>query len=313
MPQNIAQESSSQISLPFLSQGGDVMNVTFIGGGRAGTSFAKVLQKTKEFTIKAVTALTVKEAENSSKFIGNVQYAGTDNIKAIDYSEVIFITTPDDIIKKIADDISQAANLKGKFVFHISGSLSSDILEECRKNGAFAGSIHPLQSMPSFEQGSENIKKAYFCIEGDANAVNVGKTIVQAINNQYFTINSELKGLYHAAAVFASNYINTTCFAAYSIFRKLGIEEDKILEIIKPLIKGTVNNIEQLGFIQSLTGPISRGDLNTIKNHLNSFINYDTEHLSLYKELGKETVKLALEKEKANKNKFLTIKNILEE
>ena len=288
------------------------MNVVFIGGGRAGTSFAKVLQETDKFDVKAITCLTEQEAEDSARFIGNIEYIGTDNKKAIEYGSIIFITTPDDIINKVADEIAENYNLKNKYIFHISGSRSSDILSNCKSKGAYIGSIHPLQALPSFEKGAENIKKAYFCIEGDKNAVKMGQEIVASINNQFFTIDSNLKGLYHAAAVFASNYINATCFEAYSIFKQLGIEEDTILEIIKPLIKGTVNNIEELGIINSLTGPISRGDINTIENHLNSFLKYRKDDLPLYKELAKKTVELSMLKEKDRRDKFTEIKEILD-
>ncbi len=288
------------------------MNIVFIGGGRAGTSLAKVLQESDKFVVKAITCLTEQEAEDSANFIGNIEYVGTDNNKAIEYGNIIFITTPDDIIKKIADKISEESNLENKYIFHISGSRASDILKSCKIKGASIGSIHPLQSLPSFKKGAENIKKAYFCIEGDENAVKMGQEIVGSINNRFFTIDSDMKGLYHAAAVFASNYINTTCYEAFSIFRQLGIGEDTVLEIIKPLITGTVNNIQELGIINALTGPISRGDINTIKNHLNSFFKYRKDDLLLYKELGKKTIELAILKEQTNKEKFLEIKEILD-
>ena len=287
------------------------MNVAFIGGGRAGTSFAKVLQESEQFNIKAVTCLTSEEAENSGKFIGNVEYIGTDNSKAVELSDIIFITTPDDIIKKVSDILSKTTDLRNKYMFHISGSLSSEILSESKKKGAFTGSIHPLQSLPSFEQGRKNIKKAYFCIEGDKKAVETAKKIIATINDNFFTIDSKLKGLYHAAAVFASNYINTTCFTAYSIFKKLGIKEEDILDMLKPLILGTINNIEQLGFIQSLTGPISRADINTVRNHLNSFTNYDREDLALYRELGKKTVELSILKDKEKQEEIIEIEKLL--
>ena len=288
------------------------MNIVFIGGGRAGTSLAKVLQESDKFVVKAITCLTEQEAEDSANFIGNIEYVGTDNNKAIEYGNIIFITTPDDIIKKIADKISEESNLENKYIFHISGSRASYILKSCKIKGASIGSIHPLQSLPSFEKGAENIKKAYFCIEGDENAVKMGQEIVGSINNQFFTIDSDMKGLYHAAAVFASNYVNAVCFEAYLIFKQLGIKEDTIFKIIKPLIKGTVNNIEELGIIDALTGPISRGDINTIKNHLGSFFKYRKKDLQLYKELGKKTVEVSILKEKDKKDKFIEIKEILD-
>ncbi len=274
------------------------MNITIIGGGRAGTSIGKNLQESRFFSVKAITCITIEEARDSAKFIGDVDFVSTDNLEALKYGDIIFISTPDDIIEIIANEISKSNLIQGKYIFHVSGSRPSTILKKLKENGAFIGSIHPLQALPSFNEGYKNLKNAYFCIEGDKEAVEIAKKIVENISNKYFTISSEHKALYHAAAVFASNFINSTTFAAYSIFKKIGVKEDKILEIVLPLIKGTVNNIEQLGFIKSLTGPISRGDTKTIKRHLQALKNYDNDHLLLYKELSKEAIKITEIREK---------------
>jgi predicted short-subunit dehydrogenase-like oxidoreductase (DUF2520 family) len=268
------------------------MNIVIIGGGRAGTSIGKNLQQSKSFSVKAVTCITVEEAKQSADFIGNVEFISDNNMEALKYGNIILISTPDDIIESVADDISKSDDLQGKYFFHVSGSRPSTILEKVKKRGAFIGSIHPLQALPSFVEGAENLKTAYFCLEGDDEAVEISKKMVSEISNKYFTILSEYKALYHAAAVFASNFINATTFAAFSILKEIGIREDEIINIVLPLIKGTVNNIERLGFIDSLTGPISRGDTKTIKRHLQGLENYDKERLLLYKALSKEAVKI---------------------
>jgi len=268
------------------------MNVVIIGGGRAGTSIAKNIQASSKFSIKAITCITEQEAKESAHFIGNVDFISTDNLKAIEYGEIVFISTPDDIIESIANELSKSDKVKGKYFFHLSGSRPSTILSSLKNKGGFIGSIHPLQALPSYSEGAKNLKTSYFCIEGDKEAVEISKMIISEISNKYFTIAPEHKSLYHAAAVFASNFINATTFAAYSILKKIGVNEDDILHITLPLIKGTVNNITNLGFIDSLTGPISRGDTKTVKRHLQALKNYDNDHLLLYRYLSEEAIKI---------------------
>jgi predicted short-subunit dehydrogenase-like oxidoreductase (DUF2520 family) len=153
--------------------------------------------------------------------------------------------------------------------------------------------MHPLQSMPSPEAGYENLKNAFFCIEGDKEAVEIGKIMASQISGKFFTIDTREKSLYHAAAVFASNFINTVVFASFSIFKDIGVPEKDILEIISPLIKGTVNNIEKLGVVNSLTGPVVRGDIKTVEAHIKGFEESDNGFLELYRTLTEHTINLA--------------------
>ncbi len=289
------------------------MNIVFIGSGKAGTSLAKILSESEKFTVSAVTSIIYEEAELSAKFIGSTKYYGTDNFKAVGYGDIIFITTPDDTIEQVCNQIAENCDIKGKFIFHISGSRPSTILSSAEKMGAFIGSIHPLQALPSFEVGSRLLKNSYFCIEGSEKASKIAVDIVDSISGNYFTIKTEFKPLYHAAAVFSSNYINTVCFAAYKIFKDIGVEGE-IHKILSPIFKGTVDNISQLGFIESLTGPIERGDINTVRRHLESIKRVSPDILNIYKELGLVTTEIALNKKnQKNKKNINQIKDFLQQ
>ena len=262
-------------------------NIVIIGAGRAGSSFARVLSGSKKFTINAIADKFLSSVD----FISSLKYFGDDNIEATKYGDIIIISTPDDLIEKVAYEIRE--HIDNKIVFHLSGSRPSYILNCLKEKGCSVASIHPLQSMPDGETGAKNLLNAYFCIEGDKIAVHTAVDIVNEISGKYFTIDSKYKYLYHAAAVFSSNFINTTVFAAYSIFKEIGVEEENIIEILSPLFNGTINNIDRLGVIKSLTGPVIRGDVNTIKGHLKSFENFYNEFSTLYRELTYFTVKLA--------------------
>ncbi len=267
--------------------------VVIIGAGRAGCSIAKNLQESDKFQITAITDINGEIARESGDFIGDVVYTGTDNNEAVKYGDIVIISTPDDYIESTCNTLSEKSFIENKFIFHLSGSRPSTVLSSARKQNCFIGSMHPLQSMPSPEAGYENLKNAFFCIEGDKEAVEIGKIMASQISGKFFTIDTREKSLYHAAAVFASNFINTVVFASFSIFKDIGVPEKDILEIISPLIKGTVNNIEKLGVVNSLTGPVVRGDIKTVEAHIKGFEESDNGFLELYRILTEHTINLA--------------------
>ncbi len=265
------------------------MKIGIIGAGRVGKCLAYLLKEDFE-----IIGLSSSEQE-LSEFLNFKIFSKEKNIFIVENSEIVFITTPDDLIEKTCNEIFSNNKISKKFVFHCSGCHSSEILKKAKNNKCFIGSIHPLQSVPNFEQGIKNLKNAYFCIEGDVEAQEIAKKIVNSISGKYFTINSEFKPLYHLGAVFSSNFINTLIFITCEIYKKIGISDnyEKIVEIIKPLFNGTINSINNSGVIKSLTGPVVRGDIITIEKHLDSIKKFYPEILEIYKNLCKENVKLA--------------------
>ena len=269
------------------------MKISIVGAGRVGVSLAYLLSK--NFEIEGIIDKNDEKIDRLKKQFHQAKYIGLDLITGIKNSDVIFITTQDDYIKQISDKIFSNNEIKDKYVFHCSGSLPSAILNSAKENGCFIGSIHPLQSVPDFEQGIKNLKKAYFCIEGDNEAIEVAKKIVNSISGKYFVIRTEYKSLYHLGAVFSSNFINTLVFITCEIFKKIGISEDynKTIDIISPLINGSIDNILKLGVIKSLTGPVVRGDINTIKNHMYGLKDLMPELMPIYRQLITKTAELA--------------------
>jgi len=265
------------------------MKIAIIGAGRVGSCFAYLLKDS--FDIIGVTSLYPDQVKLENFKI----FSQEKNIPLSREADVIFITTPDDFIEKTANEIFENTQIKEKFVFHCSGCHPSSVLKKAKDNECFIGSIHPLQSVPNLEQGVKNLKKAYFCIEGDNEAIEVAKKIVNAISGKYFVIDTKFKPLYHLGAVFSSNFINSIIFTTCEIYKKIGIAEDynKIIEIISPLFTGTVDGIKNFGVINSLTGPIIRGDIITIENHIKALKEYYPDVIETYKLLCIQTIKLA--------------------
>lgn len=269
------------------------MKIAIIGAGRVGLSLVKVLWK--NFKIISICEKNEKEIGKFRKEYKSLEYIGTNPYSASINADVIFITTQDDFIEKVCNEIFENRDIRDKYVFHCSGSLPSTILNSAKKNNCYIGSMHPLQTVPDEIKGPENLKKAYFCLEGDNEAVEVAKKIVEKISGKYFIISPENKSLYHLGAVFSSNFINTMAYIGFKIYEKIGIVKDdkEFLEIISPLIDGAINGIKSYGIYKSLTGPIVRGDVNTLKRHVEGINKDYPEIRNLYKEICKITVELA--------------------
>lgn len=269
--------------------------ISIIGAGVVGTSIGCLLNK-KGYKVVGVAARSMKSAKDSVKFIGDgIPY--NSNLEAATGAEVIFITTPDDVIKSVCDELADGDAVRdGCFVFHTSGALPSSILSSARKKGAYAASIHPLQSLATRKEALSNLPGSYYNIEGDKKAVTVARKIVKDLGGKEMVIPTIGKVLYHSGAVFASNYLITIFSTGMELLRAAGIPGSKALPGLLSLVKGTVKNIENVGIPMALTGPIQRGDISIIEGHIKEIKRSIPELLDLYCQLGRKTVRIALEK-----------------
>ncbi|MHB9099602.1 MAG: DUF2520 domain-containing protein, partial [Syntrophales bacterium] len=126
-------------------------------------------------------------------------------------------------------------------------------------------------------------------------------------------IPAEFKPLYHAAACMVSNYLTTLINAAEEIYLSLGLSRDEAISAFLPLIEGTLKNVETKGSVQALTGPISRGDVGTIEEHIRLFRKKLPAYLPSYCIMGLLTVNLAMKRNTLPPERAAVIKNILEE
>jgi predicted short-subunit dehydrogenase-like oxidoreductase (DUF2520 family) len=181
-------------------------------------------------------------------------------------------------------------------VFHTCGALSSRILRSAHGNGASVASLHPLQSLANVQDAVKNLQGSYFCIEGDESACAAAKEIVSALGGLEISVPVYSKPLYHAGASVVSNFLVATIGFGLELFEAAGINRNDALKAVMPLIKGTVNNIVSAGIPLALTGPVSRGDTGVIEGHMASISAVRPELTQLYCELGRYTVKVAIEK-----------------
>ena len=208
--------------------------------------------------------------------------------------DLVFITTPDGSIKSVCEHISQNRGFKAKsVVVHCSGAHPSTILSSAQTCGTWTASMHPLQSFADVQFTTNPFNDIVISIEGDSQALPLVSKIAAGLGGKIINVKTEAKVLYHAAAVTASNYLVTLMDLSFRLLETAGIEPEEAMEVLYPLVQGTLNNIKNNGIAAALTGPIARGDAGTIARHLQQIQRQKPELLQIYKALGVQTIKIA--------------------
>ena len=285
-----------------------MLKLGFIGAGTVGTALAVLLNR-KGYQVTGVSSRSQTSAENLAKAVAGCRVLHS-NQEVADTTELVFITTPDDTIAAVA---SQVRWHNGQSVVHCSGADSTDILEPARKSGAMVGSFHPLQTFASVKQAMENIPGSTFALEAEEPLLSTLKDMATALGGRSIELKASDKVAYHAAAVFACNYLVTLVKLATDLWQTFSIPPDQATRALLPLIRGTLHNIDNIGIPQCLTGPIARGDAGTVKKHLETLQEKAPALLSPYRELGLQTIPIALAKGRIKEQQASELETILKQ
>jgi predicted short-subunit dehydrogenase-like oxidoreductase (DUF2520 family) len=278
----------------------------FIGAGMTSTALAVRLSQ-KGCPVVAVSSRTLSSAQKLARLVSNCQVCHTAQDVA-DAAGLVFITTPDDVIAQVCSEVQWH---EGQSVVHCSGAHSVDILESAEKLGAAVGSFHPLQTFADVDQAIENLSGSTFALEAEEPLLSTLKELTYLLNGNWVVLKPGDKVLYHAAAVFACNYLVTLVKVALDLWLDFGVSSKEATRALLPLLAGTINNIDNIGLPDCLTGPIARGDLGTIERHLSALGARSPSLLTTYKELGLRTIPIALAKGQVNEQKAEEMKVLL--
>ena len=266
--------------------------VSIIGAGRLGTALAVALAN-KSYPIRSLVARTVASARKAAELLdGDAQVLAAKNIGSLRPADLFLITTPDDQIAHVASELARLETKNSRArkptALHTSGALSAEVLAPLRKKGWSTGSIHPLISVSG---STTALDGAFWSVEGDTTALRLGKTIVRDLGGKSFSIRSEDKPLYHAAAVMSAGNVVALFDVALEMLVQCGLSRQTARSILLPLLASTVHNLETKDTADALTGTFARGDVETVQRHLKALkINKDA--LELYRLLGKRSLKL---------------------
>ena len=266
------------------------LKLNVIGCGRLGKTLAFLLRKSNRVCIQDIYNSSISSSENAVAFIG--EGTACHALKQFRSADLYLIATPDDAIETACKQlVEQAAPKPGSLVFHCSGLLSSDSLESVRAVGCYTASAHPIFSFSNPLKDVENFAGTYCSLEGDEQALEIISPVIAGIGAQIFLLSKESKALYHAACVFSCNYLITLSAMAEDCYQKARLPHDLAKTLVNSLMMQTLNKLRDTSALKALTGPIQRGDKETLKKHLHVLKPF-SELEQVYKSLGKSTVPL---------------------
>lgn len=206
-------------------------------------------------------------------------------------TSILLLAVPDAKLAEVAYDMAAAGPAPpGCAAFHLSGALSTDVLMPLHTAGYAVGSLHPLQAVADPWHAADRLIGSAFAIAGEPAALAAARRLVGALGGTTLVVPPSQRPLYHAGAVVASNYLVALLGFAVRLFGEAGIPEEDAVAALLPLVRGTLDNLEQLGVASALTGPVARGDIDTVRLHLMRLSGHDR---SLYCALGRELLQLA--------------------
>lgn len=295
---------TAKVGVLFLLWGttGRMKTVSIVGGGQAGRAFGRMLHRAG-LEIRSVVCRTPGRSGEAVAFIG----AGVPAASP-EPADLVLLAVPDDRIRDVASTLE---NVSGSIVIHLCGALSTDVLEPAAAAGSRVGAIHPLRSFADPGAAVEAFPGTYCAVEGEPS--DELEEVVRKIGGIPLRLDSEGKILYHAGAVFASNYLVTILAAARKLLETAGIPESESLGPALSLARGTLANVERIGIPAALSGPVERGDLGTLRKHREEIRNRMPGLKVEYAELALGTVEIALEKGSISTERAEEIREIFRE
>lgn len=265
------------------------MRIGFIGAGKVGFSLGRYL-KENEYTVSGYYSKSMASAEDAAQFTETKRYNTMKQL--VEVSDVLFLTVPDGEIPVVWERLKEI-DLNNKIICHTSGALGSEVFSDMKNQNVYGFSVHPILAISSKYESYKDIKSAFFTIEGSREKIDEVADIFRKCKNKVQIIDSSEKIKYHVACSIVSNFAVTLADIAKEMLEECGFDDKTVFEAIGPLISKNADNIVRKGTIEALTGPIERGDVQTVEKHMSVL---SGEELLLYKSLARRTLRLAKEK-----------------
>lgn len=244
----------------------DKATITLIGAGNLAQALGPAL-KAAGYKIDFVAARETASSRRRAAMLAQLLEARAQSLNdARPSSDIIWVCHTDDALAETAKLLARKPGWPGKIIFHSSGALSSDLLSPLKRKGASTASLHPM--MTFVPGATPRMEEVPFAVEGDSRAVAVARRIVRDLGAESFAIKKAAKPLYHALGSFSSPLIVAALVTAERVGRGAGLTASQTRRVMTPILRQTMKNYAERGAAAAFSGPIKRGDINTVLRHL---------------------------------------------
>ncbi|MEN3278662.1 MAG: hypothetical protein V7631_4452 [Massilia sp.] len=267
------------------------VTLNIVGAGHVGRVLGRLFAANGVFAVQDVLTRSDTSALEAVGFIGAGRaLAQLDRLRP---AQVWMLAVGDDAIAPVCDALAGAGLLAGAVVFHCSGAKASSELQAASRAGAQVASVHPVRSFADPHAVADGFAGTWCGVEGDAAALAQLRPAFEAIGARLVAIDPAAKTVYHAASVFASNYLVTVLDAALRAYAAAGVPDEVARELARPLATETLANVFRLGPAAALSGPVARGDMATVARQHAALAGWEGATADLYQALVEATTLLA--------------------
>jgi predicted short-subunit dehydrogenase-like oxidoreductase (DUF2520 family) len=266
------------------------LTLGFIGAGRVGTGLATGFAHAGVDVI-AIASRKIASAQKLAKRVRGARACMPQEVA--DRAEMVFLTVPDDAIEAVASGVKWRP---GSACVHCSGAAELDALKKAVADGALAGGFHPLHMFGATGEPPGVLAGSAIALAGPDALVKKLERLARALDARPLRLPEGGRALYHAAANFSGAFVIALMQETIALWGKLEVAEGDALAALLPLLRGTADNVEKLGAAGGLGSAVARGDVGTIRRHLEVLAREAPESLELYRILSLRTIPLALAK-----------------
>ena len=283
------------------------LRIGFIGAGRLGTALAWSFAQ-HGLRVVAVASMVPSDAQRLAASIAGCAVMG-DGQQVVDGCDLVFVTTPDGAI---ADTAAQFRWRQGVAAVHCSGVTEVAALDHAACGGAMTGGFHPMQTFGDPAAAVRSLPGCTITIEApeplNAALVAIAGRLECRINR----LPPGMRGRYHAAAGYTSQFINALFAEAATIWQSWGATEEDAVRALLPLARGTLASIDSAGIAQGMPGPVSRGDVSSIEKHVAALSPLGPEVMEFYRVVCDRTIPLGMQRGAIDEAAAVRLREILQ-
>jgi len=267
-------------------------SLNIIGCGAVGRVLGRLFHQAGLFEVRCLLNRSLESGEKAAAFIGAGR--AVSDYQDMQPADLYLIAASDDAIAGCAEALAASGLLRpGAVAFHLSGALASSVLAPLRRKGGEVASLHPVKSFADPLACLADFSGTWCGLEGDAPAVALLEEAVGAVGGRTFPVDPSFKTVYHAGSVLVCNYLTALIEVGVRAYEKGGLPRETALQVMEPLVRGTLDNIFRVGTVQALTGPIARGDAALVSEQLAALDGWDSEVALIYRALGRVALELS--------------------